>query len=159
MAPSADTHQSIPRFAMSSVTPPLKSNAAEGSTPPFGVVLPGMPGGDDKNVAVAWTAWMLREDDSPTSVMDAIMNGLAAGVFCGGIGDLTAGMLRRLRGESALTWTRRGAFFGAVLSPLFYCTIPYVDPVASSKIESAPESAAAPTMSDPYAGRQREGES
>ena len=75
-------------------------------------------GWDDRNVAIAWTQWLLREDDSPKTIMDAVMNGLAAGCVCGGAIDLTRLMSRP---PDVFVWTRRGAFFGLILNVVPYC--------------------------------------
>ena len=72
------------------------------------------PGQQDQNVAIAWTQWLLREEDAPQSVMDAIMNGIAGGAVVGSGADVMASNLRRSPG--ALAWTRRGAVAGCLVS-------------------------------------------
>ena len=115
------------------------------------------PGQMDRNVAKAWTVWLLREDDSPQSILDAIMNGLSLGCVCGGAVDASYAMLRRLRfsssNEGAFSWTRRGAALGGLISVAFYCTLRVYNNVAP---ENASASAAPPSelIQDPWAARK-----
>ena len=115
------------------------------------------PGQMDRNVAKAWTLWLLREDDSPQSILDAIMNGLSLGCVCGGAVDASYAMLRRLRfsssNEGAFSWTRRGAALGGLISVAFYCTLRVYNNVAP---ENASASAAPPSelIQDPWAARK-----
>ena len=82
------------------------------------------PGAHDRNVAIAWTQWLQREDDSPQSILDAAMNGLAAGCVCGGGADLASAVLWRMKflrtRDASLSWTRSGAALGCGFSMLFY---------------------------------------
>ena len=113
------------------------------------------PGQTDRNVALAWTVWLLREDDSAKSILDAMMNGLAAGCVCGGCIDVVYAALRRMkfvhRKENAFAWTRRGAALGLLFSSLVYGTV-WGRMLDVS--HSAPASRSKPpeVMSDPWAG-------
>lgn len=78
------------------------------------------PGMHDNNVAAAWTAFLLREDDSPRTFLDHVMNGLAGGAASGALADLMNGAIRRIfpqsRAHPPLAWTMRGAVMGCALS-------------------------------------------
>ena len=75
-------------------------------------------GWDDRNVAIAWTKWLLREDDSPQSILDAVMNGLAAGSAVGFCCDAPRMLARP---PDVFVWTRRGACIGLFFSVAQYC--------------------------------------
>ena len=78
----------------------------------------------ERNVAIAWAKWLLREDDSPQSFLDAAMNGLAAGVLLGGGADILHLALRKPRTNKVahdyFLFTRRGATFGCAVSLILY---------------------------------------
>jgi hypothetical protein len=113
------------------------------------------PGQHDRNVAVAWTQWLLRDDDAPRSVLDAAMNGLAAGSVSGAGVDILYAMLRRAQLSTAqdavYAWTRRGAAMGATFSIACYaartCSTRFVSEVQPSNVV---RSGSAELMSDPW---------
>ena len=85
------------------------------------------PGQMDKNVARAWAQWLLREDDSPQTILDAVMNGLALGSIYGGGADALHASLQRLGLAAArdhvFFWTWRGAGIGCAFSTFLYCSL------------------------------------
>ena len=83
------------------------------------MVQPLTHGWDDRNVAIAWTKWLLREDDSPQSILDAVMNGLAAGSVFGFCVDAPRMLARP---PDVFVWTRRGACIGLFFSVAQYCS-------------------------------------
>ena len=77
------------------------------------------PGLHDRNVAASWTAFLLRDDDSPRSLMDFVMNGMAGGALAGLAADGLGTLVRRMRwspkAEEPLLWTRRGSVLGSAV--------------------------------------------
>ena len=114
-----------------------------------------LPGQQDRNVAIAWAQWLLREDDQPHTVMDAIVNGFIGGALLGGSAD-AVGMvfLRRSRVHVPFVWARRFATIGCVFTVASHAARSRL-PLA---VESAQHHAASPTpaehsmMRDPWAG-------
>ena len=74
------------------------------------------PGATDRNVAEAWATWLLREDDSPVTFLDHMINGLGFGAVFGSAIDVLAFMLHRTTGYNASRgsygWTRTGMKLG-----------------------------------------------
>ena len=85
------------------------------------------PGSQDRNVALAWTTWLLREDDTPTTLGDNIMNGLCCGSALGCGCDVLTYLIDRLRAprggrlyRGPYAWTRTGGAYGFAIGIATY---------------------------------------
>ena len=110
----------------------------------------------DRNVAVAWTQWLLRDDDSPVTLGDAAMNGLAAGAVCGAAVDTLAALLRRARlttsTSATFTWARRGAVVGCSVTMMSFAVLQLRASAPRQLLATQKEDA---LMSDPWVGQQQ----
>ena len=106
-----------------SPTRPTLSGACASTT--AGMVSPAK----DRNVAEAWATWLLREDDSPVTFLDHMMNGLGFGAVFGSGFDVLAFLLFKTTGYNASRgtygWTRTGMKFGFVGGLTTYAAATY----------------------------------
>ena len=121
------------------------------------------PGVHDNNVAAAWTAFLLREDDSPRTLMDHVMNGLAGGALAGAGADAVHWIYRKVSPpqgsapSAALPWTRRGALIGCGVSVFAFVVKKLVSPRSAERLQQAETRGGLPSelMADPWATNGR----
>ena len=119
------------------------------------------PGLHDNNVAAAWTAYLLREDDSPHTFLDHVLNGLAGGAAAGAGADMLNWLWRlrfpprRLEAGAKIAWTRRGAAVGCSIECLAYivhCLAPRRPPATNGSQPS--DDQGGEMVVDPWAAKR-----